>query len=240
MSIGVVASHAVVVTGLGAYATQVMADAPAAYYRMNETPAFGVPMMDSSGLGHDGSWATTMANTTGLITGDSDQAVNFSTGGTNVRASIGKAAWNDVSNITLEAVVRCDVNNPGLDEQIWNRDTEARIFQFRREPDAGLGFIFWTPTGGPFFVTSAGGMMPLGVVAHIAATYDGTTARTYVNGTQVASLAQSGGLKTGTTATFRIGSTAGNTNHWSGVLDEMAIYGTALSVARIAAHAALI
>ena len=67
---------------------------------------------------------------------------------------------------------------------------------------------------------------------HLAATYDGTTVRLYVNGAQVASRAVTGNLISSTGA-LRIG---GNTiwgEYFSGLIDEVRIYNRALTPAEI-------
>jgi hypothetical protein len=67
----------------------------------------------------------------------------------------------------------------------------------------------------------------------VATTYDGTTHRLYVNGTQVAAVARTGKLAT-SGQPLRIG---GNTvfNEWfNGTLDEVRVYNRALSAAEVA------
>jgi hypothetical protein len=75
--------------------------------------------------------------------------------------------------------------------------------------------------------------VPLNVWTHLAATYDGTTLRLYVNGTQAGTQAVSGALVVSTGA-LRIG---GN-NLWGeffqGRIDEVRIYNRALTAAEIA------
>jgi len=68
---------------------------------------------------------------------------------------------------------------------------------------------------------------------HLATTYDGTTHRLFVNGTQVASRAQTGNLVT-TTSPLRIG---GNVfgEFFQGRIDEVRVYNRALSQAEIQA-----
>jgi PKD repeat protein len=62
--------------------------------------------------------------------------------------------------------------------------------------------------------------------SHLAATYDGTTMQLYVNGTQVASQPQTGGVTT-STEPLRIGM------GWSGIIDEVRIYNRALPLSEI-------
>jgi concanavalin A-like lectin/glucanase superfamily protein/Big-like domain-containing protein len=76
--------------------------------------------------------------------------------------------------------------------------------------------------------------LPAGSWSHVAATYDGTTLKLYVNGTQVATGTTSGSLFNSTGA-LRIG---GNTiwGEWfSGLIDEVRVYERALTAAEIAA-----
>jgi PKD repeat protein len=70
--------------------------------------------------------------------------------------------------------------------------------------------------------------LPLNAWTHLAATYDGTTMRLFINGTQVASQAQTGILATSTEA-LRIGL------NWHGLIDEVRIYNRALTASQIEA-----
>jgi hypothetical protein len=70
---------------------------------------------------------------------------------------------------------------------------------------------------------------------HLAATYDGTTQRLYVNGVQVATKATTGAIKTSTGA-LRIGGDASWSNEWfAGLIDEVRVYNKALTAAEIQA-----
>jgi hypothetical protein len=66
---------------------------------------------------------------------------------------------------------------------------------------------------------------------HLAATYDGTTQRLYVNGAEVASRAQSGAIQTSANPLRIGGSTFGE--YFQGRIDEVRIYNRALSVVEI-------
>ena len=70
---------------------------------------------------------------------------------------------------------------------------------------------------------------------HLAATYDGTTLRLYVNGVQVATKATTGAIRVSTGA-LRIGGNSVWTNEWfAGLIDEVRVYNKALTATEIQA-----
>ncbi len=79
---------------------------------------------------------------------------------------------------------------------------------------------------------------PLNAWTHLAATYDGTTQRLYVNGVQVASKAVTGGIKVSTGA-LRFGGNGTWSDEWfAGLLDELRVYNRALTATEIQADMA--
>jgi glucose/arabinose dehydrogenase len=95
------------------------------------------------------------------------------------------------------------------------------------------------PVGG---VTIAGthqeatGTAPIAVntFTHLAVTYDGSAIRLFVNGTQVASKAATGGIVTSTNQ-LQIGGDSFYGQYFAGTIDEVRIYNTALTQAQIQA-----
>ena len=74
--------------------------------------------------------------------------------------------------------------------------------------------------------------LPLSTWTHLAATYDGTTLRLYVNGVQAGSRAVSGAVLT-STGVLRIGGNSIWGEYFQGRIDEVRIYNRALSVIEI-------
>src|SRR5262245_28499686 len=74
--------------------------------------------------------------------------------------------------------------------------------------------------------------LPVNTWTHLAATFDGTTVRLYVNGAQVASQAQTSPLAP-TTGTLQIGGDAYPGENFVGRIDEGRSYNRALSPAEI-------
>jgi hypothetical protein len=68
--------------------------------------------------------------------------------------------------------------------------------------------------------------------AHLAATYDGSTQRLYVNGVQVSSRAQTGPIAI-SSGPLRIGGNAVWGEYFQGRIDEVRIYNRALSQAEV-------
>ena len=72
---------------------------------------------------------------------------------------------------------------------------------------------------------------------HLAGTYDGTHWNLYRNGVQIATVADAVGALPVSGAEWAIGATGmGWGDFYTGQLDEVAIYGTALSAATVKAH----
>jgi hypothetical protein len=74
--------------------------------------------------------------------------------------------------------------------------------------------------------------VPLNTWTHLAATYDGTTARLFVNGVQAAAQPLAGSLIQAA-GVFRIGGNAVWSEWFSGAIDEVRIYNRALTAAEI-------
>ncbi len=79
------------------------------------------------------------------------------------------------------------------------------------------------------------GNLPLNAWYHAAATYDGSTMRLYLNGTQVGSVAKSGSLSRGRNVPVNIGRSPEGSNYLRGTIDDVRIYSSALTGTEIAA-----
>ncbi len=79
------------------------------------------------------------------------------------------------------------------------------------------------------------GAVVAGSTYHVVGTYDGTTQRLYLNGTQAVSAPLTGAITTNTNS-FNIGSWSTVNEFFTGTLDEVAVYPAVLSPAQIANH----
>jgi hypothetical protein len=142
------------------------------------------------------------------------------------------AALDLTTGMTLEAWV-----NPAV-----SSDWRTVIL---KEINAGLAYALYsnhnapTPAGYAHIVgtsisdgTGGGGTLPLNTWTHVATTFDGSTLRLFVNGTQVSSRAVSGSMIQSTNP-LRIGGNAVWGEYFSGLIDEVRIYNRALTASEI-------
>ena len=136
------------------------------------------------------------------------------------------ASLNLVNGLTLEAWVSPTVSSG------W------RVIMLK-ELDA-IYELYASSSSGPVGGVNSGGYqevfsstsLPTNTWSHVAATWDGTTLRLYVNGVQVGSRAVAGTLAT-TSNPLRIGADAKWGEYFAGTIDEVRVYNRALSAAEI-------
>jgi hypothetical protein len=227
-----------------AYHDAVMADSPLGYYRLNESS--GSVATDSSGNGRNGAYSgsgVTLAQT-GLLYGNSDKSVFFGSNG-DVSESTLKTALGGASAATIEFIIKRALNS---DRCVISFGTvNGNRFGFFVETDTTAYLLCENPVANTYAVLQ----MPYGMTAgkqHVVMVFDGTQAtandriKIYVNrllrtpssyfGTFPATLAASANL-----SNFSIGHDQVNTGEYSNCyIDEVAVYGSALSLARIQAH----
>jgi hypothetical protein len=212
-----------------AYVDEVLADSPLLYL-----PLDGATAVDASANSRPlpttvvGAWST---GEFPLAAGNSwqasgSQSFRWTTGGWWNTAQMTLEAWVKFSSVAgIQQVIECDSTSG------------SRRFQFRIN-SSKLELIFWT-SGGPYTATGAT-TLAAGVAYHVAATVDASgVGRIYVNGVQ-------DGTATGAAAAMPsnntlsvaagYGATATLQYFLKGWIDEVAVYGAALSPARIQAH----
>lgn len=221
------------------YTRAVLADSPLGYYHLGETS--GTTMADSSGNARDGTYTGTYTlGQTGLVGAmGTDKSVRFNQG----PGSVADATWHrlntdftiefwfkmntDPAASTFPGIIRRGSGSLGGWAVFYN---SSRQLNFRRDTGAGRS----SDSTGLLLPTTASG-----ATAYFAITYNeaATTLKFYKDGSEVVAARNTAASWTDTTLasalTFGIGDTAGQGDH---TLDEVAIYGTELSSARISAH----
>ncbi len=237
------------------YQTTVLSDSPLAYYRLGETSLPDVAK-NSGSLGavgngtyrHDNANQTTVHRVTGALTGNGNAAASFqSSDGAPVLVPY-IAALNPSSAFTVEAWVNPTVatdDSAGPCPLFNRKSSGARqgwVF-FQRSPATGWNFrMYGNGVDAGTTVDITGGSYTVGQYVHLVATYDGTTATLYVNGSSVAS-GNPTAYQGNSVAAFAVGSYSdllgsgpAYQNPFIGYVDEVALYSTALSGTQISAH----
>ena len=184
----------------------------------------GTSTLDSSGTGNNG----TVANATWSTAGRFGNALSFN--GTNATVNVADAASLDLTNgMTVEAWV-----NPAsltLGRLIVIKEGATDISYALMASNGANMPAGWVRTAAGTAGATGTTALPLNTWTHVAATYDATTIRFYVNGTQVATQARTGAITTSTNV-LRIGGSAFG-SYFSGLIDEVRVYNRALTAAEI-------
>jgi hypothetical protein len=211
------------------YVSGVTADNPAGYWRLGETS--GATAVDSTG-GSNGSYVNgATLGAPSLLASDSGNAAARFDGVNDFVAIPNTTALSLTSAVTVEAWVKPSaIPASGAFATVVTK-AEAYSLQFNG-PRLEFTII---QSGVRHRVQAAAGAVTSGNIYHVVGTYDGSTQRLYINGSQAASAGLTGAISTNTNP-VRIASWDGSGEYLSGVVDEVAIYSTALSSARVANH----
>lgn len=219
-----------------AYFQVVAMDMPQAYWRLDE-PVGSTTAHDATGNGHDGTYTggVTLASP-GAIANDADTAATFD--GTSGYIDVKNAfQFAGTTTFTLEAWLK-----PNLDTNY-----HAWIGRNDGQPPSE-GYLAYVDPMGPFYmlerldsatkVFANGNVAPANATwAYVVVTYPGGAgANVWVNG-QPGTASTNDVALAGATTDFVIGAEAGGaTSWWSGEIDEVAVYGYALSQTQIQNH----
>lgn len=154
-----------------------------------------------------------------------NKAASFS--GTNSYIAIpDNAELNPTTNITIEAWVYPKVNT-GCNCIVGKKWPNSYWFGL----NCGGGALRFYPDGGHQFNGNA--TIPLNKWTHVAATYDGSTTKLYVNGVLDASTNSGSFPLKNTTDSLCIGADARNSYLWNGYIDNVRIWNVARTATQI-------
>jgi hypothetical protein len=216
------------VTSTTTYPAAVKADAPLGYWRLDDPS--GTTAADAAD-GHPGTYLNGVLLGQGsLLASDADTAVGLD----GVNDSVRVADAPDLqlaSTFSLEAWIQPTALPASGSWASVLTKSESYSLQFNG-PQLELTVI---QGGVRKRLKAPVGAVVAGQTYHVVGTYDGTTQRLYLNGQQVASLALTGPASA-TTNPLQLGAWSSCSEFLSGRLDEVAVYGTVLSPARVKAH----
>jgi hypothetical protein len=191
-----------------------------AAYPFNE--GSGTTVFDVSGNGNNG----TISGATWTTSGMYGDALVFN--GANALVTINNSTSLQLNSaMTLESWV-----NPSTMNNMWQDVIYKGNDNYYLEGVSANGSV--PAVGGTFASMSLFGTaaLPVNTWTHLAATYDRTTMRLYVNGVQVVSQAQTGAIATSANP-LQIGGDSFYGQYFQGVIDEVRVYNRALSAMEI-------
>lgn len=222
------------------YSAAVLADSPIVYYRLNESSG-ATTASDSSGHGYNGTYGSSVSvGASSLVAGD--QAPTFP-GGTSSSSTVVQSSTNSALAPTGSFSVEFWVNVPSSvtsDTYLWTQSYQSG--------SAAYPAYITLESGSPAFfavqINTTGGLVAtyptavLGAKNHVVVTWNGSTLTAYVNGSSAGTATGSGSLTNYASpyTGFTVGGPVPGHAGFSGAIGEFALYGSALSATRVAAH----
>lgn len=218
-------------SGAVAYANAVLADSPVAYWRLGESS--GTSAADASGNANTGTYAggVTLAQAGALAAepdGTSDTAASFD-GASGMVSASDAALPSGNGDRTLEAWVYPTGAGGGAAAIVEYGTTFGTDFMAYMN---GSRKVVISDTSGTGDITSTA-TLALNTWAHLALVKSGNGETLYVNGVLDATGSKARNTVLGS---FNIGGRSGQSWWFPGRIDEVAVYATALSAARVAVH----
>lgn len=230
---------------MSAYSDLIIGDTPSAYWRLGEASGNAA---DSSGNGHTGTVTGATYGATGLIADDADDAMDFDGSSDKIAiADVLDFAWN--SAFSVEAWVAMDqFGGGGTDRVIASKLDNGNFdqgWEVRLSSTTKPRFFLRSADGGLFSIdVECQASIPNGTPTHLVVTYSGSGAASgvkfYIDGAESTSVTVNeddlGTNVTSNAITLTLAARANDVNWWSGVLDEVAIYSSALTAAQVLEH----
>jgi YD repeat-containing protein len=173
-----------------------------------------------------------------LVAGNSDRAMSFDGSSGAVVTPLTDASW---SQLTVEGWFQLSSLPGGAHPRVVanaHTDVDLEGFQMELDPSSNAGFVDVGTASGGEVRASWTQTLSAGTPYHYVLTYDGATLSAYLNGALVASTTKSGaGPVLASALPVMVGrDPAYSSDFFPGTLDEVAVYGTALSSSRVQAH----
>ena len=209
------------------YAKDVIGDNPSGYWRLDESA--GLSAADTFGSNPGVYQNGVTLGRPSLLTGDTDPAAGFS--GTSQYVAIPSSGpLAPASSVTAEAWIKpTTVPSSSFASVVTKKESYSLQF------NSGKMEFTIMQSGTRRRLQAPAGAIVAGGTYYVVGTYDGTTQRLYINGTQVASAALTGGITTNVN-NVDIGSWDGTSEFFAGTIDEVAVYPTVLSATQVATH----
>jgi RHS repeat-associated protein len=220
-----------VTPGINPYSAQAQTDGAQPYWRLGETSG---ALFASTVGSYDGTWSGSPAlGVAGALNGDPNKAVTLN--GTSQYGTVQDATQlGKTNNFSLELWVK----------RTKNAASQAIVGKPLTATTKSENYAFWFDTANKIrFEVGAGNKSATVTSAaaldtswhHVVGTFASGALKLYVDGALSASATASFTTATANTNTFDIGR-AGTTSYYGGTLDEIALYGTALTATQVSDH----
>ncbi len=217
------------------YQSTVLNDSPSAYYRLGQTS--GMTVTDSSSHAVNATLSGTATyDIAGALVGDSNGAMGFNGTNTAITVSNPLGASSAQSKALGFASRSLASLSSSFSLEAWVKTgwlPEAHIINVGSQQLLIVGGQFGFGTGGHYLRSV---LLTYGdnQYHHVVATFDGTTKRLYVDGFESASVVDGQSSPAG--GSLVIGRYAGGGNELAGSIDEVSVYGSALSASQVLNH----
>lgn len=230
------------------YADEVMADGPIGFWRLGDRPVSPGQIQiaaDASGNGNNGTCSGGITfGQPGFCGGDMAARFDGETG----RIIVPNSNSFHPPHITMEAMIRWDgphPNHPGIRGRILEKSAyiQQAEYGFGILPNGHVTVDIRTSTATTSVSLDSSRPVDQGVATHIVVTYDGHYIRIYCNGQPNGEQAAPGAIVAKPYTALNviqsgvgIGNQTERDRPFNGLIDEVALYPTALSAERILAH----
>lgn len=201
-------------------------------WALDET--FGTSAADSSGNGNAGALVNGPLWTNGVDGG----SVAFD-GADDAVVAAHAASLNPTGAVTLSCWIRVEDIPSGYSAIAGMASTHMLHLDERSGTTYRIDPLVWIGGTHAYWPSAAATDLVYGAWYHVAGVYDGAEIRAYVDGAQVGAQARSGAIDE-TSADFAVGHDnryGSGERHFQGAVDDMRVYGRALSAEEIAALA---
>jgi YD repeat-containing protein len=230
-----------------AYRTAILGTAGISdYWRLDDTATTAV---DANGANNNGTYVNGPVTAAGLLAGETNNARTFD--GSNDYVDMSPTPFGSPSQFSVETWVRTSATKAANGYHFLVTDSSAELSGNSLSLSDGFSLVV-DPSNRAVFqiarniifsttratVTSSVTLAP-NTIHHVVATYDGSTARLYVDGVQVGTGTLSGGVTWSGSRDLRLGrpiESSAAQFFLQGTLDETAVYTQAMPAATVLAH----
>ena len=231
-----------VAPALSAYARTIVAAAPLAYYRLGDT---GSAAIDSSGSKMTGAYgANVKRGAPSLLASEASNTAATFPGGSAVASNVvsipASTKLQPSTAVSVEAWVQESVPSTGTSDIVAYGSMTSGVAYTLQVLSNNTACAFVSTAHGGYGLVTGKTALGVGRPYLLSLTYDGANLSLYFDGTLDGSSPATGALSyatPGTTNGLSIGSTGNSTRPvFAGTVDEVAVFGSSLSAATIAAH----